>query len=51
MEGDVEAFAADSDIEVIRSADGIFGAQGDGTGTYVRDPDGNLVELKTYPQR
>ena len=27
-----------------------FGAQGQGLGIYVFDPDGNTVELRTYPQ-
>ncbi len=27
----------------------LFGARGMGTGLYVRDPDGNVVELRTYP--
>ena len=26
----------------------LFGAQGQGQGIYVRDPDGNTVELRTY---
>ncbi len=26
-----------------------WGAHGDGTSIYVRDPDGNVVELKSYP--
>jgi catechol 2,3-dioxygenase-like lactoylglutathione lyase family enzyme len=26
-----------------------WGARGDGTSIYVRDPDGNTVELKAYP--
>ncbi len=27
----------------------LFGAQGQGLGIYVKDPDGNIVELRTYP--
>ncbi len=27
----------------------LFGAQGQGWGIYVKDPDGNTVELRTYP--
>ncbi len=27
----------------------LFGAQGQGQGIYVKDPDGNTVELRTYP--
>ncbi len=26
----------------------LWGAQGYGEGVYVRDPDGNMVELRTY---
>ena len=28
-----------------------FGAQGQGLAVYVKDPDGNTVELRTYPHR
>lgn len=31
-----------------RPAD-LFGARGQGLGVYVKDPDGNIVELRTYP--
>jgi catechol 2,3-dioxygenase-like lactoylglutathione lyase family enzyme len=27
----------------------LFGARGQGLGIYVKDPDGNTVELRTYP--
>lgn len=27
----------------------LFGARGQGRGVYVKDPDGNTVELRTYP--
>jgi len=29
--------------------DGNFGAQGYGASLYIHDPDGNTIELKTYP--
>ncbi len=32
-----------------RRVDGNFGAQGYGASLYVHDPDGNTIELKTYP--
>ncbi|WP_433387569.1 VOC family protein [Micromonospora sp. KLBMP9576] len=35
---------------VIEGPVGRFGARGDATSVYVRDPDGNPVELRWYPQ-
>ena len=31
-----------------RKAEGLFGAQGFATSLYVKDPDGNTVELRSY---
>ena len=31
-----------------RRADGLFGAQGFASSLYVKDPDGNTVELRSY---
>ena len=28
----------------------LFGARGNGRGIYLRDPDGNRLEVRTYPQ-
>ena len=39
--------AAASTSSAVRSE--VFGARGVGQGLYVRDPDGNVVELRTYP--
>jgi catechol 2,3-dioxygenase-like lactoylglutathione lyase family enzyme len=35
-------------FEVIGGPTRLFGARGEGEGVYVRDPDGNVVELRTY---
>lgn len=46
---DVEAVAGDARFDVIDGPGRRYGAQGDGTSVYVRDPDGNMVELRCYP--
>jgi hypothetical protein len=33
----------------VRGPMDVFGARGQGRGLYVRDLDGNVVELRTYP--
>jgi catechol 2,3-dioxygenase-like lactoylglutathione lyase family enzyme len=45
---DVDALASSGRFEVAMGPADLFGAQGTGRGVYVRDPDGNLVELRTY---
>jgi catechol 2,3-dioxygenase-like lactoylglutathione lyase family enzyme len=46
---DLDALAASGDFEVTGGPADLWGAQGMGRGVYVRDPDGNTVELRTYP--
>lgn len=46
---DLEAVAASGTFDVVDGPDRRWGARGDGTSLYVRDPDGNTVELRTYP--
>lgn len=45
---DLAALAADSRLDVVHGPGTRFGAQGNGTSLYVRDPDGNTVELRHY---
>jgi len=45
VDADLEALAAQHGAAAPRS---LFGAQGQGQGIYLRDPDGNSVELRTY---
>jgi catechol 2,3-dioxygenase-like lactoylglutathione lyase family enzyme len=45
---DLDALAASAEWEVEAGPADLFGAQGIGRGFYVRDPDGHLVELRTY---
>ncbi|MGW2401572.1 VOC family protein [Kitasatospora sp. NPDC001664] len=37
-------------LDVIDGPDGRFGARGDAQSVYLKDPDGNTVELRWYPQ-
>ena len=45
---DLDALAASGRFDVVAGPSRLWGAQGDGTGLYVHDPDGNLVELRHY---
>ena len=49
VEGDVDGLLACEDVDVVADHESRFGAQGDGPAAYIRDPDGNIVELKRYP--
>ena len=46
--GDVESIVDHPDVEVVRRSPLVFGARGWGSAVYVRDPDGNEVELRQY---
>ena len=46
---DLAALAASGDVEVVDGPDTRWGAQGNATSLYIRDPDGNVVELRHYP--
>jgi len=45
----LEDVAASGEFDVVMGPADLFGARGVGRGLYVRDPDGNVVELRTYP--
>lgn len=47
---DLDALAASGDLDVVGAGpvDGLFGAQGYARSLYVHDPDGTVVELRTY---
>jgi len=45
---DLAAVAASGRFDVVDGPDVRYGARGDGTSLYVRDPDGNVVELRYY---
>jgi len=44
----LDELAASGDFEVLDGPSKRFGARGDGTSLYVRDPDGTTVELRYY---
>jgi catechol 2,3-dioxygenase-like lactoylglutathione lyase family enzyme len=46
---DLDELAASGRFEVEMGPADLFGARGTGRGLYIRDPDGNMVELRTYP--
>jgi catechol-2,3-dioxygenase len=43
---DLDALAAE--FPDAQRADGLFGAQGYASSLYIRDPEGNTVELRSY---
>jgi catechol 2,3-dioxygenase-like lactoylglutathione lyase family enzyme len=45
---DLDELAASGKFDVVRGVGRLWGAQGFGHGLYVADPDGNVVELRTY---
>ncbi len=45
---DLEALKASGRFDVMSGPSRVWGAQGEGLGLYVRDPDGNVVELRHY---
>ena len=45
---DLDAVAASGDLDVVEGPVDRWGAHGIGRSLYVRDPDGNLVELRYY---
>lgn len=49
IDGDVDHIAASGRFDVVDGPDVRWGAQGDARSVYVRDPDGNVVELRAYP--
>ncbi len=46
---DLDALAASGSVPVEMGPADLFGARGTGRGLYLRDPDGNRLELRTYP--
>lgn len=46
---DLDALAGSDRVDVVGGPASLWGAQGTGEGLYISDPDGNTVELRTYP--
>ena len=49
VDADLDELATAGTFDVVRGPLDVFGARGQGRGLYVRDPDGNVIELRTYP--
>ena len=47
---DLDELAASGAVDVVSGPSELWGAQGMGMGLYVTDPDGTVVELRTYPR-
>lgn len=45
---DLQAVAESGEFDVVSGPSELFGARGQGTGLYVRDPDGLVIELRHY---
>jgi len=45
---DLDAVAASGEFDVVSGPSRLWGARGYGQGLYVRDPDGNVLELRHY---
>jgi catechol 2,3-dioxygenase-like lactoylglutathione lyase family enzyme len=45
---DLDALAASGRFDVVAGPSRLFGARGEGVGLYVRDPDGNVIEVRHY---
>ncbi|MAO73844.1 MAG: VOC family virulence protein [Acidimicrobiaceae bacterium] len=45
--GSLEDLATE-DVEIVRKFESVYGAMGWGPALYIRDPDGNVIELKQY---
>ncbi len=48
---DLDAIAASGEVDVVAGPSELWGAQGYGSGLYITDPDGHMIELRTYPTR
>ena len=46
---DLQAVADSGLVDVVAGPAELWGAQGQGWGLYVTDPDGHVIELRTYP--
>jgi catechol 2,3-dioxygenase-like lactoylglutathione lyase family enzyme len=48
-DADIDELASSGRFDVVDDPAPRWGARGTGTSFYVRDPDGNVVELRSYP--